>query len=406
MKAIFKKRRPARDLGSTMKYLILTDIPTPWRVPIFDRVHQRLGDGFHVAYCKNNEKRRLWHVPLGSHPKTILPGFTLAIGGKERFLNPGILPFLMRHRPEIALIFSNIKDATALMGMVMCRILGTKVVLMSDTWLGRDRGINSLQRFARRLVYRRFGDAFVGVSRQTLAMFRHFNPKVRDDQMFLSPLCADNDYFRNRLERHQIARRFDVMFAGRIVPEKNPLFFAEVASRIKQRLGKCSALIIGDGNEDLKDGMRKVFEANGVDYCFAGFIQHDALPDYYAQARVLLLPTAGDCWGVVLNEAMVAGTPVVTTKMTAAVGELVLDGQNGFVLPLDADQWSERIGSLLEAPEKLAAFADCARETVARFSFDAAARGIVAAFRYLEDHKDARQARQTPEVTQCGPSRP
>ncbi|MCK7480605.1 MAG: glycosyltransferase [Candidatus Moduliflexus flocculans] len=70
----------------------------------------------------------------------------------------------------------------------------------------------------------------------------------------------------------------------------------------------------------LKAGMRAIFDASGVDYDFAGFIPHDSLPDYYAQAKLLLLPTSGDCWGVVLNEAMLAGSPVITTDMTRGRG--------------------------------------------------------------------------------------
>ena len=99
------------------------------------------------------------------------------------------------------------------------------------------------------------------------------------------------------------------MFSGRIVPVKNPEFFARVCAGIRSRLGRCRVLIIGEGDEALKAAMRAVFDANGVDYDFAGFIPHDKLPEYYAQAKLLLLPTSGDCWGVVINEAMLAGTP-------------------------------------------------------------------------------------------------
>jgi glycosyltransferase involved in cell wall biosynthesis len=369
-----------------MKYLIVTDIPTPWREPIFEKVHRKLSDSFGVVYCKNNEKRRLWHVPLGSHPKTILPAITVAIGGKERFFNPGIVSFLIRHRPRIALIFSNIKDPTVLLALVLCRILGTKIILMSDTWLGRDRGINWLQRLARHVVYRWFGDAFVGVSHQTLAMFEHFNRRIVKEQLFLSPLCADNDYFQRRLQGREVIRRFDVMFAGRIVSEKNVVFFAEVCARIKERLGKCSALILGEGEDRLKTQMRAIFEAHGVDCTFAGFIQHDALPEYYAQAKLLLLPTAGDCWGVVLNEAMVAGTPTVTTEWTAAAGELVLNGYNGYVLPLDVEVWCIAISKLLSDHEMWESFSKAAKASAGEYTFEKAAQGIVAAMNYLDGH--------------------
>ena len=324
---------------------------------------------------------------MGCHPKTILKGMTLTNGGTERFFNPGIVPLLLRRRPRAALVFASIKDPTAWLAMMLCRLLRIKVALLDDSWLGRDHAVNGLQRLARRIVYNSFGDAYVGTSRQTLAMFRHYNPRVRDEQCFLSHLVADNDYFQARLRDNHLPRRYDIVFAGRIVAVKNPLFFAEVCAGIKTRLGKCSVLIIGDGDESLKTGMREVFDRHGIDYEFGGFIPHEKLPEYYSQAKVLLLPTSGDCWGVVINEAMVAGTPVVTTEMTAAAGELVVHGENGYVLPLDKEAWSSAVIGLLSDQAKWDLFSKRAREKVSEFNFDSAATGIVDAFDYLENFK-------------------
>jgi len=380
-----------------MKYIAVIDIPTPWRDPVFDRVYDHLGDSFNVVYFKNNEKRRLWNFPPGRHPKTILPCLTLTTGDSERFFNPGLVPFLLRHRPQVAVVSACIKDPSGWLAMATCKLMGINVALLDDSWLGRDRRVNAVQRLARKVVYNCFGDAFVGASRQTLAMFKHYNRHVNDEQCFLSHLVADNDYFRARLSGKQVERRFDVMFSGRIALEKNPAFFAGVCGGIKQRLGKCRALVIGDGREDLKAAMRSIFEQHGVTYEFAGFIQHDALPDYYAQAKLLLLPTSGDCWGVVINEAMVTGTPVVTTEMTAAAGELVRHEENGLVLPLDAVLWADKIASLLQCPERLDRFGHCAREAVAKFSFENAAQGILSALRYCEQRKCTSRRRDPTE---------
>ena len=367
-----------------MNHLIISDIPTPWREPVFERVYKRLAGDVQVVYFKHNEKRRLWAFGMGNYPKTILKALTLSTNGMERFFNPGIVPLLLHRRPRVALIFACIKDPSGWLAMALCRLLGTKIALLDDSWLGRDRGVHRLQRWARRLVYNWFGDAFVGTSRQSLAMFRHYNPGIRDEQCFLSHLPADNDYFERCLTSRQIERRFDVMFAGRIVDSKNPIFFADVCAAIKDRLGHCRALVIGDGAESLKASMRRVLERNGVSFEFAGFIPHAALPEYYAQSRLLLLPTSGDCWGVVTNEAMIAGTPVITTQWTAAAGELVLHGRNGYVLPLDQDAWSRAACELLSRDELWESFSLCARRTAKDFNYDRAATGILDAFAYLE----------------------
>lgn len=370
-----------------MRYLILNDIPTPWREPVYERVHRALAGDVRVVYFKGNEKRRLWTFRQGSHPKTVLRSLTISIGGTERFFNPGIVPLLVRHPPRIALLATCIKDPTFWLAAVLLRLLGTKIALLEDTWSGRDQGINILQKMARRVVYRCFGDAFVGTSRQAQALYRNFNPNIEPEQEFLSHLVADNALFNARLGERRFERRYDVMFSGRIVPVKNPEFFARVCAGVKARLGRCRVLIIGDGDEGLKAGMRAIFDASGVEYSFAGFIPHDSLPDFYAQAKLLLLPTSGDCWGVVINEAMLAGSPVITTDMTAAAGELVIHGQNGYVLPLDVETWVEAAAGLLSDTAKWDSLSANARSRVHEFNFDREAAGILDAFAALDDRR-------------------
>jgi len=365
-----------------MNYLIISDIPTPWREPVFERVYEKLPGAVQVAYFKNNEKRRLWTFKMGSHPKTILKAVTLTVGDTERFFNPGIVPFVLRQRPHVALVFASIKDPSAWLAVVLCRLLGGKIALLDDSWLGRDGNIGRLRRGARRLMYG-FGDAFVGASRRTLEMYRHYNSRIEDKQCFLSHLVADNDYFESRLAGRQSERCFDVMFSGRVVKVKNPAFFARVCAGIKARIGRCRVLVIGGGDTDLTAEMKEIFEQHGVSAEFAGFIPHAALPDYYAQSRLLLLPTSGDCWGVVINEAMAAGTPVITSEWTAAAGELVLHERNGCVLPLDEEVWVSAAIGLLSDDSKWESFSRCARQTVKAFNYDRAAAGILNAFGYL-----------------------
>lgn len=376
-----------------MDYLIVSDIPTPWREPVFERVYEKLAGAVQVTYFKNNEKRRLWTFNMGKHPKTILKAITLTAGDTERFFNPGIVPLLLGQRPRVALVFASLKDPSAWLAVTLCRVLGAKIALLDDSWLGRDRNIGRLRRWARRLMYNGFGDAYVGTSRRTLEMFRHYNGRIQDAQCFLSHLVADNDYFDKRLAGRQMGRRFDVMFSGRVAKIKNPAFFAQVCVGIKARLGTCRVVVIGGGDADLTAQMKSTFQQHGIEAEFAGFISHADLPDFYAQSRLLLLPTLGDCWGVVINEAMAAGTPVITTEWTAAAGELVLHQRNGYVLPLDVPAWVSAASELLTSDLRWQSFSEGARQKVKEFNYDRAAAGIVDAFVYLAD-KQSRDGNQ------------
>jgi glycosyltransferase involved in cell wall biosynthesis len=86
---------------------------------------------------------------------------------------------------------------------------------------------------------------------------------------------------------------------------------------------------------------------------------------------------------VVINEAMAAGTPVIATEWTAAAGELVLHGRNGYVLPFDVQAWVSAASELLSSDSKWESFSQCARQTVSEFNYDRAAAGILDAFLYL-----------------------
>jgi glycosyltransferase involved in cell wall biosynthesis len=268
----------------------------------------------------------------------------------------------------------------------LSKLIRSEIIVLADTWIGRDSNISYLQKSIRKITYNYFAKAFIGASKQTLSWYKHYNKNISSKMLFLSALCADNNYFNNYFESHRINKKYDMMYSGRIVDLKNPLFFAEVAKKVKKILGRCSVLIIGEGDEKLKADMFCTFEEHAIDYDFQGFVKHVKLPEYYAQAKILLLPTSGDCWGVVINEAMVSGVPVITTDMTAAAGELVLDGINGYVLPLDADLWTEKIVALLTDNKKLNELSEAAKDTVKKFNFDTAAEGIIKAIEYVENN--------------------
>lgn len=366
-----------------MKYLLIFDTPTPWREKVFENVYNHYGDDFHVAYFGYIEKRRLWKFEHGKHPKTFLKRISLNLKNRgERFINPGIIPFLFRHRPKIIIIFGIFP--TSFISFFIAKIIGSKVIHLSDSWLGRDINLSWDQKIARQIIYRYFGNAYIGASRQTLNMYKFYNPKIDDDALFLSALCADNEYFNQVISRKQFPKRYDLIFAGRIVELKNPIFIAEVAAGIKRFRGSCNFLIIGDGDNDLKSKMFKILEDNGVNYNFAGFIEHALLPEYYIQAKISVLPTSCDCWGVVINEAFLCGVPVVTTDKTAAAGELVIDNRNGYVLPFEVNTWIEKICYLLETEETLKKFSENAKTDVNAFNYKNAARGIIDAISYVD----------------------
>ena len=81
---------------------------------------------------------------------------------------------------------------------------------------------------------------------------------------------------------------------------------------------------------------------------FVGFKSKEELKEYYKAADVFVLPTRGDVWGLVINEAMACGLPVITTDRCIAGLELVKNGNNGYIVPVDdVSELTEKINQTL-----------------------------------------------------------
>ena len=102
---------------------------------------------------------------------------------------------------------------------------------------------------------------------------------------------------------------------------------------------------------------------------FVGFKNKETLKEYYQMADVFVLPTRGDMWGLVINEAMANGLPVITTNRCIAGLELVKNGENGYIVPVN------NVEALQKAIEKvfasdMHAFAKNSLHTIQPYTFE------------------------------------
>jgi glycosyltransferase involved in cell wall biosynthesis len=203
---------------------------------------------------------------------------------------------------------------------------------------------------------------------------------IAPERCFMSCLCIDNDAFTPHGEQE---KKFDFIFSGRIEPVKNPLFALDVAARTAQRLNrKVSILFVGAGSEEENVKKEAARRSDLVEAVFSGFAAQHQLPSLYRSARVFLFPTLWDPWGVVANEACAAGLPVIVSPEAGVAGELVRDGENGFVCELDAGAWAERAASLLAQPDRLQDFSRRSLALVREYTYDSAALGLLDACRF------------------------
>lgn len=104
--------------------------------------------------------------------------------------------------------------------------------------------------------------------------------------------------------------------------------------------------LVGDEPTEEIRALEKELRLKNIHY--VGFCKKDALAEYYRAADVLVMPTRSDVWGLVINEAMACGLPVIGTDRCVAAMELVENGVNGYVVPAgDAEALSEKLCAIL-----------------------------------------------------------
>lgn len=139
-----------------------------------------------------------------------------------------------------------------------------------------------------------------------------------------------------------ISERYLILGIGQFIHRKGWDILLKAMSNVKPNAALC--LIGGSENDEYRD---IVHENRLNNIYFKDFMKSDELNLYYSAADVFVLPTREDIWGLVINEAMNFGLPVITTKQCIAGLELVQPGKNGYIVDDIEDE---------AAPSELAAY--------------------------------------------------
>jgi glycosyltransferase involved in cell wall biosynthesis len=215
---------------------------------------------------------------------------------------------------------------------------------------------------------------------------------VPDSRLFHVPYCADNDHLRdeaNRLrpDREAIRRRLGVpstntpvfLMVCRLIEKKQPGFVLEAFRRARAQTN-CALLIVGSG--DLRNELERQVARDSIpDVTFTGFMNRSEISAPFTAADAFVLGSSHDeTWGIVINEAMNFGLPVVVTDKVGCAPDLVQEGHNGFVVSsTDPAQLSSRMVVLAESSSLRKAMGDASLDLVNRWRHEIAAEGAISA---------------------------
>ena len=143
-----------------------------------------------------------------------------------------------------------------------------------------------------------------------------------------------------------------------------------------QSLGSMLSCFRRSGPEEqaLKDYVQE-HDIAGVP--FFGFQNQSQLPKYYSTADVFVMASEHDSWGLVLNEVMCAGIPIIATNKVGAVRDLVRHGENGFIYESgNIDELSGYLSQLLDDLERCKLMGAQSRRIIEQWDHEYCVRGI------------------------------
>lgn len=291
------------------------------------------------------------------------------------------------YRPDVLNITGYFDWAQVLL-MFYARWKGVKVVISSES-SSADHNRSVWKEWVKKVILKR-AHAFFCFGK-TSAEYLESLGVERNAIKVRNAAVIDEQLIRQRYDEAKAGDALDnaapkkFVYVGRLAPEKNLQTLIRAFARAVDQTGAhWQLLFVGDGPD--RDELQELAEESGVagKVVFAGGFPWYQVPGWLAQSDVLVLPSRSEPWGLVVNEAMVCGMPVIVSETCGCAGDLVRNGVNGFTF--DHSQQQELEKHLIYFIRNPGRIGDMGRESlklVAPFASGPAAEQMARTYREL-----------------------
>ena len=379
-----------------MRLAILVSHPIQYYTPLFRELARRIDICVYFSHRATPDQQAAagfgtafyWDVDLVGGYKHVFLRNVASDPGTNHFRGcdtPEISERLAAGRFEVLMVMGwHLKSYWQ--GVWAAKRRGMPVVVRGDSHLDtpRSRPKHVAKSAAYPTLLRAFNAALY-VGRRNRSYYEYY--RYPADRMFSSPHCVDTlrfavgatPYARSKLRARLGLASEDkvVLFAGKLVDFKRPLDLIDAAA-LARRAGLPIRVVVA-GSGPLEDEMRHQASSKSVPLNILGFQNQTEMPAAYAAADVLGLPSTGrETWGLVCNEALASGLPIVVSDAVGCAPDLASDGSVGRTFPLgDVRAFAETLGAALHSPpteQEIQRISD-------RYTVAAAANGVMESVR-------------------------
>jgi len=266
-----------------------------------------------------------------------------------------------------------------------CQRASVPAIVMSESTT-MDEPRMAWKEAVKRQVVRCFAAGLVGGQ-------RHIEYAVQlgltRERVFAGYDAVDNDHFAAgadaaRNDRQAVRERLGLpeqyfLASCRFIPKKNltRLLHAFAVFLKTWRHSPWHLVLLGNGPERSRlERLRSELGLNNTVF-MPGFKQYGDLPAYYGLANVFVHASTTEQWGLVVNEAMATGLPVIVSDRCGCSPDLVEEGVNGFLFnPTDTEKLAGRMRKLAEDERARQRFGQESRRIIGNWSLDRFAEGF------------------------------
>lgn len=375
------------------RVVLVTEIISPYRIPLFNSLARQPEVDLRVIFLAETDPGlRQWHVYKNEieFSYQVLPSWRKRVGAYNLLINRGVTRALNAFAPH-RIICGGYNHPAFWQCLLWARSHQVPCLLWSESNLRDLRGGAFLVECLKKEFLRRCSGFLVpGSSAREYLRFH----RVRNEEIFTTPNAVGNDLFicaaqvaRGNAERlRKVLRLPDryFLFVGRLVREKGVFdllaAYAKLDGHLREQIGLVFA---GGGTSRVALEEQAAAISPGV-IRFAGFVQREDLGNYYGLAEALILPTHTDPWGLVVNEAMACGLPIIVSDVAGCAPDLVKPTWNGFhVSAGDVLALNAAMAKLAAQPELREKMASNSREQISRYTPEVWARSVATAINVI-----------------------
>ena len=330
------------------KILVLSSYPANYRVAVFEGLANEFELTVLFSRNKNEDRNSDWFVKEARIPFSLV----CTEEGKRKMLE------CRKHLKKYDLILAyDFRMKWALRILLKAKLLGIPYILNSDgSFLIKKRfPVEQIKRFF-------ISNASAWLASGEYAKQNFINYGAKEEKVYIHNFTSlHQEDILNEIvpkeKKQSLKKELGlqegglILSIGQFIVRKG---FDILLEAWKECQGKGYQLVIIGGGQMKSEYERIIRENCLVDVSLLDYVPFDIIKKYYMAADFFVLPTREDIWGLVVNEAMAYGLPIISTDRCIAGLELIENGVNGFIVKTeDSDDLSDRINYLLDHPKEI-----------------------------------------------------